>query len=83
MWSAALGHAIAYGGNDLDAWEAAMLRFMPAWLAYDLKLMFRHFGTHGLKGSDADVATMTRVLGHTPRSLEAFIEETATAWSAR
>ena len=38
IWSRALGKPIAYGGNDLDAWEKTALTYMPDWLALDARL---------------------------------------------
>ena len=81
IWSRALGKPIAYGGDDLERWEQQSLQFMPAWMVYDFKLMYRQFQRNGLRGTDADVATLTRVLGHPPRSLETFATECAKAWS--
>ena len=81
MWSGALGKPVAYAGNDLDAWEQQSLQYLPPWMVYDFKLMFRHFQQHGLRGSEADVATLTRALGHAPRAFEAFAAETAASWA--
>lgn len=80
-WAKALGRPIAYAGNDLEAWEKQSLQFMPPWMVYDFKLMYAHFQKHGLKASDADVATLTRALGHAPRAFEDFAAETAKAWA--
>lgn len=81
LWRAALGRKVAYAGNDLDAWEKQSLQYLPAWMVYDFKLMFRHFHEQGLRGSDADVAAVTRALGHPPRRFEDFAAETAKAWA--
>lgn len=81
IWSAALGRTIAYAGHDLGAWEKQSLQYLPPWLVYDFKLMYRHFQQHGLRGTDADLATLTRVLGHAPRRFEDFAAETATSWA--
>ena len=81
IWSRALGRPVAYGGDDLERWEQQSLQYMPAWMVYDFRLMYREFQRHGLRGTEADVATLTRVLGHTPRSLEAYAQECAKAWA--
>jgi uncharacterized protein YbjT (DUF2867 family) len=39
IWSAALGRQIAYGGDDVGAFEGQMASFGPTWLAYDMRLM--------------------------------------------
>lgn len=82
VWSKALGRPIAYGGNDLDAWEKASVAYLPAWLVYDFKTMYRAFHEKGLIATADDIATQTKVLGHAPRSFEAYAQETAAAWSA-
>jgi uncharacterized protein YbjT (DUF2867 family) len=81
MWSTALGRKVAYAGDDLEAWEKQSLQYMPAWMVYDFKLMYRHFQQRGLKASDEDVALLTRLLGHAPRRFEDFAAETAQAWT--
>lgn len=80
IWSRALGRDVRYVGDDLDEWQRQMLQYLPDWLVFDLRLMFEHFQRHGLKGSPEAVARLTRVLGHPPRSFEAFANETAAQW---
>jgi uncharacterized protein YbjT (DUF2867 family) len=80
-WSAALGRRVVYAGDDLDAWENQARQALPAAMAYDFRLMYAHFQKHGLKASEAEVATITRALGHAPRAFEGFTHETAAAWS--
>jgi uncharacterized protein YbjT (DUF2867 family) len=81
LWSRALGRKVAYAGDDLDAWEKQSLQYLPAWIVYDFRLMYRHFQEKGLRGSDADVAAVTQALGHPPRRFEDFAAETAKAWA--
>jgi uncharacterized protein YbjT (DUF2867 family) len=78
-WSAALGRPIAYAG-DLDAWEKQSLQFLPAWMVFDFRHMYAFFQEHGLKASDAAIARQTKLLGHAPRSFDAFAKETAAGW---
>ncbi len=80
-WSEALGRNITYGGNDLDAWEAQAKSTMPDWLVYDTRVMFGHFQRVGLRATQNDIDTQTRVLGHPPRAFSAFANEAAKAWS--
>ena len=82
-WSRALGKPIAYGGDDLDAWEAQSLQYLPAWMVFDLRLMYAHFQKKGLTATPADVQRLTNLLGHAPRSFEDFTAETAKAWANR
>jgi uncharacterized protein YbjT (DUF2867 family) len=81
-WSEALGRPIGYGGDDLDAWEARVRGSMPDWLIFELRLMYQHFQESGLLGTAEDLETVTRVLGHPPRSFSAFTKETAKVWTA-
>jgi uncharacterized protein YbjT (DUF2867 family) len=80
VWSRALGRPIAYGGNDLEAWEKQTLQYMPDWAVYDYKHMYAFFQARGLKGSPEAFDRQARLLGHAPRSFGAFATETASAW---
>jgi uncharacterized protein YbjT (DUF2867 family) len=80
IWAEALGTAIKYGGNDLDAWEEQSVQYLPAWMAFDFRLMYEYFNKEGLKATPEDIARQTKLLGHAPRSFEAFAQETAKAW---
>jgi uncharacterized protein YbjT (DUF2867 family) len=79
-WSAALGKPIAYGGDDLDAWEKQQLQYLPAWMVFDFRYMYEHFQKHGLIASADAIARQTKLLGHAPRAFDAFARETAAAW---
>lgn len=81
-WGGVLGRKIAYGGDDLDAWEQASLAFLPAYAVFDFRLMYAFFQEKGLKATPEDVARLTALLGHAPRRFEEFAAETARAWSA-
>lgn len=82
VWSRALGKPIAYAGNDLDAWEKQSLQYLPAWMVFDLKLMYELFQEKGFKATPADIERQTRMCGHTPRGFEDFTRETAKMWRA-
>ena len=70
-----LGKPVIYVGDDLKTWSAQMHTFMPSWLVRDLEIMFQHFITSGLLATQAEIDELTAVLGHAPRSFEAFIQE--------
>jgi uncharacterized protein YbjT (DUF2867 family) len=80
IWSRALGRPIAYAGNDLDAWEQQSLQYLPGWMVFDFRMMYAHFQAEGLKASPDALARLAGLLGHAPRSFEAFADETAAAW---
>ena len=79
-WGRALGRPIAYGGNDLDAWEETARPYLGESLAFDARHMYRYFQESGLKASPEAIARLTAMLGHPPRSFEAFATEAAAGW---
>ena len=79
-WSAALGKPIAYGGDDLDAWEKQQLQYLPDWMVFDFRYMYEHFQKNGLIASGEAIRRQTTLLGHAPRGFDAFAKETAAAW---
>lgn len=82
IWSEALRRDVHYVGDDLDAWEAQMSENAPAWWAFDMRMMFQGYLERGFAANDGDVATVTKLLGHPPRSYEAFVGETVGVWQA-
>lgn len=79
-WSTHLGRPIAYGGDDLEAWERTNLQYLPAWMVFDFKMMYAYFQEHGLQATPAEMAATERLMGHPARSFDAFAGETAAAW---
>lgn len=75
IYSRHLGRRIQYTGADLDGWAHAAATMMPAWMVEDLRIMFAHFLEHGLVATPAELAALTVLLGHPPRSFEAFVAE--------
>lgn len=79
-WSRVLGKEIKYGGNDLDAWEQQQLKYLPDWMVYDFRWMYKFFQTTGFRAAPDALTRQKALLGHPPRSFDAFAEETAAAW---
>lgn len=77
-----LGKPVIYVGDDLKGWAAQMRAFMPGWMLRDLEIMCQHFLKAGLLATQAEIDGVTAVLGHAPRSYEAFIEEVLPAGGA-
>lgn len=77
VWSDVLGRPISYGGGDTAAFEQNLKQFMPAWMAYDMRMMGERFLTDGMLPEDGDVLRLTTLLGHPLRSYRAFASETA------
>lgn len=80
VWSDVLGRPIAYGGDDLDAWEGQFLQYMPHWMVFDFREMYHFFQTEGFKGSKEAIDRQTSLIGHAPRPFEEFARESAAAW---
>lgn len=81
IWSEALGQPIGYGGNDLDLLEQRLRSFMPAWHAYDLRLMFRRYQLDGAAALDTEVERLEALLGRPPRSYRDFARAMAAEWA--
>jgi uncharacterized protein YbjT (DUF2867 family) len=82
IWSAALARQVQFVGHDLDAFEKTLRGFAPAWLAYDIRLMFDRFQRDGMIASQSDRARLVEELGHPLRSYRAFATESARQWAA-
>ena len=82
VWSDVLGRPVVYGGDDLDAWEKVQLQYLPDWMVFDFKEMYRHFQQAGLKASPQAIERQSALLGHAPRDFETFAAETARAWTS-
>ena len=80
IWSDVLGRTINYGGGDTAAFERNLKQFMPAWMAYDMRMMGERFLTDGMLPEDSDVERLTTLLGRPLRSYRDFaLEVTASA----
>jgi uncharacterized protein YbjT (DUF2867 family) len=82
LWSDVLGRPIGYAGNDLEALEQRLKTFGPAWLAYDMRLMMHRYQQDGAIATDAEMAHLTTLLGHAPRSYRAFAEDAVAGWAS-
>lgn len=74
-WGSALGRDIAYGGDDVAAFEAQMASFSPAWLAYDMRLMMAGIQQIGMRGEAGAVAQLEGILGRPLRRYADFVRE--------
>lgn len=79
-YSRHLGREVRYGGDDLDVWERQARAAMPEWLVRDLRIMYEFFQARGFGASEEDFAKQGSVLGHRPRSHDAFVAEVAPGW---
>ncbi|MBA1349674.1 MULTISPECIES: SDR family oxidoreductase [Rhizobium] len=76
IWSDVLARPIHYGGDNTEGFEQNLRQFMPAWMAYDMRLMGERFLTDGMLPEAGDVERLTRLLGRPLRSYSAFAAET-------
>ena len=81
IWSEALSRPIRYAGDDLDVLEQRLKAFIPAWHAYDLRLMFRRYQTDGAVALDSEVQRLQTLLGRPPRSYRDFAKAMAAQWA--
>lgn len=79
-WSQALGRPVRYPGHDFDAWEKQMAAFVPAWSAFDLRVMFQGYTERGFTATATERQAFATLLGHAPRLYDAFAHETAATW---
>jgi uncharacterized protein YbjT (DUF2867 family) len=80
LWSKALGKQVNYTGHDFDAWEMRMSTQLPGWMAYDMRTMLEGYVERGFASTDADVSRVTKLIGHAPRTYDAFVQEAAASW---
>lgn len=80
IWSEALQMPITYD-DDLDAFEQQMRRFVPAWNAHDLRLMFQRFQTDGMTAAPGTDQRLRELLGRPMRTYREFATEIAASWT--
>lgn len=81
VWAQALGKDVRYV-DAIARWQDHTRRFMPAWLHYDLSLMYGDFARRGMLGTTEDVEELTKLLERPPRSLENYAADRAAKWLA-
>lgn len=79
IWSEVLHRPIAYGGDDTQGFEQNLRKFMPAWMAFDMRLMSERFLSDGMIPESGDVERLTGLLGRPLRSYRNFAAEVAAA----
>jgi len=75
IWRSALGREVAYGGDDVAAFEAQMASFGPGWLAYDMRLMMAGIQRFGMHAEAGTVERLQAILGRPLRTYEDFVRE--------
>ena len=81
IWSEVLGKEVHYTGHDMEAFEAQLRKQMPAWSAFDLRMMMQGYLERGFTAEAGDLETLTALIGHPPRRYEDFARETGAKWA--
>jgi uncharacterized protein YbjT (DUF2867 family) len=63
IWSDVVGRPIVYGGDDPSGFEQNMATFMPAWTAYEMRLMAERYVSDGMIPADGDRERLAAMLG--------------------
>lgn len=77
IWSDVLARPINYSGDNTDGFEQNLKQFVPAWMAYDMRLMGERFLTDGMLPEAGDVERLTAMLGRPLHQYRDFALETA------
>ena len=77
LWSEVLGRRIGYGGDDTVGFEQNLMKFMPRWMAFDMRLMSERFLSDGMVPEAGDVERLTELVGRPLRSYRDFVSEIA------
>jgi uncharacterized protein YbjT (DUF2867 family) len=75
IWSDALGRPVVYGGDDPGGFEQNLGAFMPAWMAYEMRLMVERYVSDGTIPEEGDVERLTALLGRPLHSYRGFASE--------
>ncbi|MDU8357307.1 NmrA/HSCARG family protein [Pseudomonas syringae group sp. J309-1] len=75
VWSTALGREIAYGGDDVAAFEGQLASYGPNWLAYDMRLMMAGIQKFGMQAKEGTIEQLQTIIGHPLRTYEDFVRE--------
>jgi len=79
-WSKALGRPVAYPGDAVEPFVAALSQRVPGWndwIAHDFEMMMRVTQSHGCPASEADIAASTAIIGRPPRRYRDCVQELA------
>jgi uncharacterized protein YbjT (DUF2867 family) len=83
LWSKLLGKNIHYTGENMDSFEEQFRKQAPSWMAYDFRMMFQGYLERGFTATADEVATLTKLLGHSPRRYEDFAREAVLSWAKK
>lgn len=80
VWGQALNREIRYGGDDVQAFEQQLAaQHVPAWMAYDLRLMMSRIQQLGQIPAAGATRTLETMLGRPLRTYQAYVAERVNA----
>ena len=82
IWSKLLGKEVKYTGENFDDWEAQMRDMLPAWSAFDFRVMFQSYFERGFASTETEVERFHQLLGRAPRRYEDLAAELVSGWKA-
>ncbi len=82
LWSAALGRPVVYPNLTPEAFAESVQSVLPAWLNFDLLVMYRGFAAKGHAVRADELQAQSAILPGAPRSYESYVEETAAVWQS-
>lgn len=77
IWSEVLDRPIVFGGSDPEAFEGNLRNIMPAWMAYDMRLMSERFIKNGMIPIAGEAERLPAILGRPLRPYRDFALSTA------
>lgn len=80
VWQEVLARPVHYVGDDRAAWTAAFRQRLSGQKLTDWTASFRVLGRLPVRTVAAEVAETHRLLGHAPRSYEAYVADMAAFW---
>ena len=83
IYSKHLGQEVRYSGDDLDAWGEKVKNMMPEFMIAEMRIMYEFFQEKGMIASPEDLEKTQKLLGHKPRTFDAFVREIIADWKSK
>ena len=77
IWSEALHHQVVYGGDDPSGFEQNLVKIMPKWMAYVMRLMAERYVSNDTLAKKRDVERLRQILGCPLHSSQEFATQFA------
>lgn len=72
-WQQLLGRPVIYGEDNPDAFEANMAKFIPRWMAYEMRLMAERYASDGMLPQEGDRERLVTLPGRPLHNYRDFI----------